>query len=295
MEESDCDPCSRKLNETSNPRCSEMNVEKVSPSAPRSKKLEIYMEFNEDLCASFVYGNNEQAEKQRPKSCGKNAVSCHPALKQAKTKKAKRRPRTYCSSMDLLGKNVASKTFAFETTDDEATRPRSRNQNCQSRVPSESNSCNNNCLKCGTRLLTAKSSCFSMRICLKCIDKERNQPSQGKSDNTNANCLIQKAIDCKEKRIKELCTKLKQAEEFLLRLSEERERLDEKACQLKLCRCCRSDDNQTDDAQNDEEFCRNLDAIRTVDGMIRNKIDGIKSIKQQIKELQEEIDAMKKC
>jgi prefoldin subunit 5 len=112
---------------------------------------------------------------------------------------------------------------------------------------------------------------------------------------SNEACLIQKAISCKENRIKELCTNLKQAEELLLRLSEERERLDEKACQLELCRRCRSANSQTDDAQNDEEFCRNLDAIRTVDGMIRNKIDGIKSINEQVKELQEEIDAMKKC
>jgi hypothetical protein len=146
--------------------------------------------------------------------------------------------------------------------------------------------------KCGSPLVTDKSSSVSMKICFKCIQKESSQPSQAKSDKSNEACLIQKVINSNNKLSKELCSKLKQAEEFLLRLAEERERLDEKACQLKLCRCCRSADNQTDD---DEKFCRNLDAIKTVDGMIRSKIDGIKSIKQQVKALQEEIDAIKKC
>jgi hypothetical protein len=356
-EESDCDPQSKKLNETATllqDPCAQAIAKKTSPPLspkPKAKKLAICMEFEDSLCACMAATlESKVQEKQRPMSCGPclsakllNDDTCG---SEAVSKKG-RRPSTFCSSLDLLAQ-TASKSdetrhfvceckciecSAVETPNHSSQRVQIQSESCDSfqldsnRERCSSKSCGkspqpgcrpsskaeslqrphpscqdlakaanrptnpSNCLNCGSLLLTAKSSSVSLRICFKCIEKEKTR----ESETPQKSCMIQKAIDSKKKQINELCMKSKQAERCLLGLTEERERLDEKACQLKLCRCCRSDGNQTDDALNDEEFCRNLDAVRTVDGMIRNKIDGIKSIKQQVKELQEEIDAMKKC
>jgi prefoldin subunit 5 len=118
------------------------------------------------------------------------------------------------------------------------------------------------------------------------------QLNEIKTDRDEYVNLLQNEIDSKEDHIKELNEKLKQAQQNLMLLSEKRESLSQNPSQASVAK---SQLKQTErdilrKTQNEEEFTKNIEAIRSVDQMMNILMDKIQSIKELAKTLQEEID-----
>jgi hypothetical protein len=113
-----------------------------------------------------------------------------------------------------------------------------------------------------------------------------------KTDRDDEVNWLQNEIESKEDRIKELSEKLKQAEQSLMELSEKRESLSQSPSEssiteTKLKQMERDSIRKT---KNEEELIKNIEAIRSVDEMMKILMDKIQSIKEVANTLQEEID-----
>jgi hypothetical protein len=109
------------------------------------------------------------------------------------------------------------------------------------------------------------------------------QLNEIKTDRDEYVNLLQNEIDSKEDHIKELNEKLKEAHQNLMLLSEKRESLSQSPSQSSAAKALRK-------TQNEEELMKNIEAIRSVDEMMKILMDKIQSIKELAKTLQEEID-----